>query len=321
MDEPTTSPVRSSPTHVTVLLHEAVDALAIKPDGIYVDGTYGRGGHSRAILEKLGANGRLIAIDRDPRAVEAGRVLAESDKRFSMHHAAMSELAVVLEAVTGSRTNAVDGMLADLGVSSPQLDEEARGFSFRFDAPLDMRMDTTQGETVEAWINRATEQEIGEVIWRYGEERFARQIARTVVAARVIGRVRTTRELAELVGKTVRTREPGQHPATRTFQAVRIFINQELEEIEKVLPQALQGLRTGGRLVVIAFHSLEDRIVKRFMQNAAKADHLPSKLPIRANEVNDATLTIVGKPIRASGAEVNDNPRARSAIMRTAQKL
>ena len=321
MDEPTTSPVRSSPTHVTVLLHEAVDALAVKPDGIYVDGTYGRGGHSRAILEKLGANGRLIAIDRDPRAVEAGRLLAEKDNRFSMHHAAMSELAVVLEAVTGSRTNAVDGMLADLGVSSPQLDEEARGFSFRFDAPLDMRMDTTQGETVEAWINRATEQEIGEVIWRYGEERFARQIARAVVAARVIGRIRTTRELAELVGKTVRTREPGQHPATRTFQALRIFINQELEEVEKVLPQAVASLRTGGRLVVIAFHSLEDRIVKRFMQNAAKADHLPSKLPIRANEVNDATLTIVGKPIRASGAEVNDNPRARSAIMRTAQKL
>ena len=321
MDEPTTSPVRSSPTHVTVLLHEAADALAIKPDGVYVDGTYGRGGHSRAILEQLGANGRLIAIDRDPRAVEAGRLLAEKDNRFSMHHAAMSGLAAVLEAVTGSRTNAVDGMLADLGVSSPQLDEEARGFSFRFDAPLDMRMDTTQGETVEAWINRATEQEIGEVIWRYGEERFARQIARAVVAARVIGGVRTTRELAELVGKTVRTREPGQHPATRTFQAVRIFINQELEEIEKVLPQALQGLRTGGRLVVIAFHSLEDRIVKRFMQNAAKADHLPSKLPIRANEVNDATLTIVGKPIRASDTEVNDNPRARSAIMRTAQKL
>ena len=315
------SPTPSTQTHVTVLLHEAVDALAIKPDGVYVDGTFGRGGHSRAILERLGPNGRLMAIDRDPRAVEAGRVLAEKDKRFTMHHAAMSELAVVLEAVTGRRTNAVDGMLADLGVSSPQLDEEARGFSFRFDAPLDMRMDTTQGETVEARINRATEQEIGEVIWRYGEERFARQIARTVVAARVIGRVRTTRELAELVGKTVRTREPGQHPATRTFQALRIFINQELEEIEQVLPQAMRGLRTGGRLVVIAFHSLEDRIVKRFMQNAAKADHLPSKLPIRANEVNDATLKIIGKPVRASDAEINANPRARSAIMRTAQKL
>ena len=314
------SPTPSSSVHVTVLLREAVDALAIKPDGVYVDGTYGRGGHSRAILERLGPNGRLIAIDRDPRAVEAGRLLAEQDKRFTMHHAAMSELSGVLNEVVGGGNQVVDGMLADLGVSSPQLDEEARGFSFRFDAPLDMRMDTTRGETVDAWINRATEQEIGEVIWRYGEERFARQIARTVVATRVIGRVRTTRELAELVGKTVRTREPGQHPATRTFQALRIFINQELEEIEQVLPQALEGLRTGGRLVVIAFHSLEDRIVKRFMQNAAKADHLPSKLPIRANEVDVATLNIIGKPVRASDAEIAANPRARSAIMRTAEK-
>ena len=315
------SPTPASQVHIAVLLHEAVDALAVKPDGVYVDGTYGRGGHSRAILERLGPNGRLIAIDRDPRAVEAGRLLADGEKRFSIHHAAMSELAGVLDEVAGSRTNAVDGMLADLGVSSPQLDEQERGFSFRFDAPLDMRMDITRGETVEAWINRATEQEIGEVIWHYGEERFARQIARAVVAARVIGRIRTTRELAELVAKTVYTREPGQHPATRTFQALRIFINQELEEIEQVLPQAMDGLRTGGRLVVIAFHSLEDRIVKRFMQNAAKADHLPSKLPIRANEVNDATVKIIGKPVRASDAEINANPRARSAIMRTAQKL
>ena len=316
MDELTTPPA-----HITVLLNEAVDALAIKPDGVYVDATYGRGGHSRAILERLGADGRLIAIDRDPRAVAAGQSLAKQDKRFSLHHVAMSELGEVLEEVSGSRKQVLDGLLADLGVSSPQLNEQDRGFSFRFDGPLDMRMDTTRGETVEAWLNRAEEQEIGEVIWRYGEERFARQIARAVIAARVIGRIRTTRELAELVGKTVRTREPGQHPATRTFQALRIFINQELEEIERVLPQAMDGLRTGGRLVVIAFHSLEDRIVKRFLQNAAKADHLPSKLPIRANEVNDATLRIIGKPVRAADAEVAANPRARSAIMRTAEKL
>ncbi|MBL0121413.1 MAG: 16S rRNA (cytosine(1402)-N(4))-methyltransferase RsmH [Betaproteobacteria bacterium] len=321
MNELTNAPAEPSPAHITVLLREAVEALAIKPDGTYVDGTFGRGGHSRAILERLGANGRLIAIDRDPCAVEAGEALAKTDKRFSMHHVAMSELGDVLEEVFGGRKQVLDGMLADLGVSSPQLDEQDRGFSFRFDGPLDMRMDTTRGETVEAWLNRAEEQEIGEVIWRYGEERFARQIARAVIAARVIGRIRTTRELAELVGKTVRTREPGQHPATRTFQALRIFINQELEEVEQVLPQAMDGLRTGGRLVVIAFHSLEDRIVKRFMQNAAKADHLPSKLPIRANEVNDATLKIIGKPVRATDAEVAANPRARSAIMRTAQKL
>ena len=304
-----------------MLLHEAVDALAIKPEGVYVDGTFGRGGHSRAILDRLGPNGRLIAIDRDPLAIDAGALLASQDKRFSLHHAAMSELNKVLKAATESNEQVVDGMLADLGVSSPQLDVEERGFSFRFNGPLDMRMDTSRGETVEEWLNRADEQEIGEVIWRYGEERFARQIARAVVAARVIGRIRTTRELAELVGKTVRTREPGQNPATRTFQALRIFINQELEEVEKVLPQAVTSLRTGGRLVVIAFHSLEDRIVKRFMQNAAKADHLPSKLPIRANEVNDATLRIMGKPVRPTESEIAANPRARSAIMRTAEKL
>ncbi len=310
-----------SPAHVTVLLREAVDALAIQPDGIYVDGTFGRGGHSRAILERLGPAGRLIAIDRDPQAIAAGAELAKQDGRFSLHHATLGELGAVLRQVAGSDEGAVHGVLADLGVSSPQLDQQDRGFSFRFDGPLDMRMDTTQGETAEDWLNRADEQEIGEVIWRYGEERFARQIARAVVAARIIGRIRTTRELAELVGKTVRTREPGQHPATRTFQALRIFINQELEEVELVLPQAVRGLRTGGRLAVIAFHSLEDRIVKRFLQNAAKADHLPSKLPIRANEVNVATLRIIGKPVRASDAEVSANPRARSAIMRTAERL
>ncbi len=310
----------TSPTHITVLLSEAVDALAIRSDGVYVDGTFGRGGHSRAILERLGADGRLIAIDRDPHAIEAGEALAAADSRFSLYHATLSELGAVLKKATGSSSNAVDGVLADLGVSSPQLDMQERGFSFRFDGPLDMRMDTTRGETVADWLDRAEEQEIGEVIWRYGEERFARQIARAVVAARGIGRIRTTRELAELVGKTVRTREPGQHPATRTFQALRIFINQELEEVEHVLPQAIEGLRTGGRLVVIAFHSLEDRIVKRFMQNAAKADHLPSKLPIRANEVDVATLKIVGKPVRPTDAEVAANPRARSAIMRTAVK-
>ena len=319
-----TSPAVSPSAHITVLLREAVDALAIKPDGVYVDGTFGRGGHSRAILEQLGPNGRLIAIDRDPQAIEAGALLAIQDARFSLHHAAMSELSDVLKQASngsGSKQMVVDAMLADLGVSSPQLDVEERGFSFRFNGPLDMRMDTSRGETVEEWLNRAEEQEIGEVIWRYGEERFARQIARAVVAARVIGRIRTTRELAELVGKTVWTREPGQNPATRTLQALRIFINQELEEVEQVLPQAVTGLRTGGKLVVIAFHSLEDRIVKRFMQNAAKADHLPSKLPIRANEVNDATLRIIGKPVKPTDTEIAANPRSRSAIMRTAEKL
>lgn len=301
-------------SHITVLLHEAVEALAIEPDAIIVDCTYGRGGHSRAILEQLGPHGRLIAIDRDMAAHAANAIV---DKRFTLVHAAMSDLGDVLKAAGVER---VDGVLADLGVSSPQLDEAARGFSFRFDAPLDMRMDQTKGETVAAWLQRAEERDIGEVIWRYGEERFAKAIARAVVAARIDRSIRTTRELAELVAQTVRTREPGQHPATRTFQALRIFINQELEEVEKVLPQAVLHLRTGGRLAVISFHSLEDRIVKRFIQDASKADRLPSNFPIRAGEVNEATLKPIGRAIKASEQEVAANPRARSAIMRVAMR-
>ena len=303
-----------SPAHITVLLREAVDALAIKPNGIYVDCTFGRGGHSREILARLGPEGRLIAIDRDDAAIKANRI---DDKRFSLVHAAMSDIAAVLEKQNAS---AVDGVLADLGVSSPQLDDGERGFSFRFDAPLDMRMDQTQGETVADWLGRAEEREIGEVIWRYGEERFAKTIARKIVAARSGRHIRTTRELAQLVAETVRTREPGQHPATRTFQAFRIFINQELEEIEQVLPRAVTCLRTGGRLVVISFHSLEDRIVKRFMQAASRADRLPSNFPIRAGEIDEATLKLVGRAYKASDTEVLANPRSRSAVMRVAER-
>jgi 16S rRNA (cytosine1402-N4)-methyltransferase len=302
------------PTHITVLLHEAVEQLAIKADGVYVDCTFGRGGHSREILKKLGPSGKLIAIDRDVAAHDANDI---QDERFTLVHAAMSDVAAVLQQ---EKVAAVDGILADLGVSSPQLDAAERGFSFRFDAPLDMRMDQSSGETVADWLDRAEERDIGEVIWRYGEERFAKSIARKIVAARGGGRIRTTRELAALVAETVRTREPGQHPATRTFQALRIFINQELEEIEKVLPQAVKCLRTKGRLVVISFHSLEDRIVKRFMQTASKADRLPSNFPIRANEINEATLAIIGRPIKPSDAEVSANPRSRSAIMRVAER-
>jgi 16S rRNA (cytosine1402-N4)-methyltransferase len=307
-------------THTTVLLDEAVESLHIRPNGIYVDCTFGRGGHARAILERLGPEGRLIAIDRDAAAIEhAARTM--NDKRFSLHHAAMSELAQVLakEGLDASG-GAVDGVLADLGVSSPQLDDGERGFSFRFDAPLDMRMDQTRGETVEAWLARADEREIGEVIKEYGEERFAKQIARKIVAARSVGRIRTTRQLAELVAEAVRTREPGQHPATRTFQALRIFINQELEEVTRMLPQAVAGLRAGGRLAVISFHSLEDRIVKRFLQEASRKDRLPSNFPIRANEIDEATLDLIGKAVRPSAAEIDANPRARSAIMRVAQR-
>ena len=300
--------------HTTVLLDEAVSALRILENGTYVDCTFGRGGHSRLILNTLGGKGRLIAIDRDVAAIEACDI---DDPRFTLHHASMSGISQVLD---DSGVEKVDGVLADLGVSSPQLDDGQRGFSFRFDAPLDMRMDQTQGETVADWLARADEQEIGEVIWRYGEERFARQIARKIVAARGPGRLRTTGELAKLVGETVRTREPGFNPATRTFQALRIFINQELEEVETMLPQAVSRLAVGGRLVVISFHSLEDRIVKRFMQSASRKDSLPSDFPIRANEIDEATLVPVGRAVKASDTEVAANPRARSAVMRTAER-
>lgn len=301
--------------HITVLLEEAVAALNIQPDGTYVDGTFGRGGHSRAVLARLGAHGRLIAFDRDRAAIEASSI---EDGRFTLIHAPFAEMRAALEK---KGVTEVDGVLLDLGVSSPQLDDAERGFSFRADGPLDMRMDVSRGMSAEDWLNTADEKEIGEVIRDYGEERFAKQIARAVVAARQRGRIRRTGEFAQIVGAAVRTREPGQHPATRSFQAIRIFINQELEELQVVLPQCLALLKRGGRLVVISFHSLEDRIVKRFMQHEAKADHLPEKLPVRAHEVNVAKLAIVGKPVRPSDAEVAANPRSRSAIMRIAERL
>ena len=301
--------------HTTVLLEEAVAALNIKNDGIYVDGTFGRGGHSRAVLAKLSRRGRLYAFDRDAAALAACSI---EDKRFELIHAPFASMQVEMQS---RKVGAVDGVLLDLGVSSPQLDDPQRGFSFRFDGPLDMRMDTSRGINAEEWLNTADEKQIGEVIRDYGEERFAKQIARTIVAARQRGRIRRTGELAQIVGSTVRTREPGQHPATRSFQAIRIFINQELEELQIVLPQCVRLLRTEGRLVVISFHSLEDRIVKRFMQHEAKADHLPEKLPVRANEVNQARLRLIGKARKPGDAEVAGNPRARSAVMRVAEKL
>ena len=309
----------TSPAHVTVLASEATSALLGRADGVYVDCTFGRGGHTRRLLAQLVPTARVIGIDRDPEAIAAGRALAQSDPRFSIHHARFSELPDVLRDC-GIESASVDGILADLGVSSPQIDQAERGFSFAKDGPLDMRMDTTRGESAAEWLARATEQEIRGVIRDYGEERFAQGIARQIVAARSTGGLQRTRQLAELVGQSVRSREPGQHPATRTFQAIRIFVNRELEEVEALLPQAVKALRPGGKLVVIAFHSLEDRIVKRFMAHEAKADHLPSKLPIRAYEVDTATLTIAGKPVKASAEEVTANPRARSAIMRVAQK-
>ncbi|MCB1957021.1 MAG: 16S rRNA (cytosine(1402)-N(4))-methyltransferase RsmH [Rhodocyclaceae bacterium] len=305
----------SAPTHITVLLEEAVEALAVRAEGVYVDGTFGRGGHSRAILARLGPSGRLVAFDRDPRAVAAAAAI--NDPRFTIVHEPFSALARVLGDLG---LPAVDGVLLDLGVSSPQLDEAERGMSFRFDAPLDMRMDTSRGHTAAQWLAEASVGQITEVLRDYGEERFAHAIAKALVAARAGQPVATTGQLAALVEKAVRTREPGQHPATRTFQALRILVNQELEELSLVLPDCVERLRPGGRLVVISFHSLEDRIAKRFMRDASRPPQLPSRLPLRASELPRPRLALVGKPVRPSETEVAANPRSRSAVMRVAER-
>jgi 16S rRNA (cytosine1402-N4)-methyltransferase len=308
--------VSEAGAHVSVLLAEAVEALAVKSDGTYVDGTFGRGGHSRAILARLGASGRLVALDRDAAAIAAGAGL--TDARLRLRHAAFSRIGEVLE---GLGLAGVDGVLLDLGVSSPQFDDASRGMSFRFDAPLDMRMDKSEGETAADFLERASQREIERVIKDYGEERFANAIAKAVVAARSEQRISTTKQFAALVEKAVRTREPGQHPATRSFQALRIHVNQELEELSLALPQCLQRLAPGGRLVVISFHSLEDRIVKHFLREHAQPKQLPLRLPVRQSELPPPLLRLVGKAVRPGAAEVAANPRARSAIMRVAEKL
>src|SRR4051794_10740581 len=266
--------------HRTVLLDEAVDALAIdgeRADGIYVDGTFGRGGHSRKILERLSARGRLIAFDKDLQAVETARTIA--DRRFDIVH---DTFATIDEMLAARGVSQVDGVLLDLGISSPQVDDASRGFSFRSDGPLDMRMDTTRGVSAAQWLAAETEQKIEKVIRDYGEERFAFQIAKAIVAGRAVTPISGTRQLAEIVAHAVKTREKGKDPATRTFQAIRIFINQELEELEIGLNDAFGMLAPHGRLVVISFHSLEDRIVKRFMADKANAPQPDRRLPIRA---------------------------------------
>jgi 16S rRNA (cytosine1402-N4)-methyltransferase len=301
-------------THRTVLLEEAVAALAVRQDGTYVDATFGRGGHARAILDRLGPGGRLIALDRDPDAIGAASGIG--DGRFTARHARFGDLE---RTVRDAGVERVDGVLFDLGVSSPQIDRPERGFSFRFDAPLDMRMDTTRGETAADWIARASVAELKGVIRDYGEERFAGQIATAIAAARQRQPVRTTGELAGIVAAAVRTREVGQDPATRTFQALRIHVNQELAELSLALPQAVDLLAPHGRLAVISFHSLEDRIVKRFMRDEAHPQ-VPERLPLRAAELPKPRLRLVGKPVRPSAAEVAANPRARSAVLRVAER-
>jgi 16S rRNA (cytosine1402-N4)-methyltransferase len=295
--------------HTTVLLSEAVDALDIKPDGTYVDATFGRGGHSRLILSKLSSQGRLIAFDKDLDAIAAAQQI--QDPRFSIRHQGFTHLG---ELEAGS----IDGVLMDLGVSSPQIDNPARGFSFRNDGPLDMRMDTTRGQSVSEWLAEAEIQHIAEVIREYGEERFALQIAKAIDARRQERGVPTsTSELAQLVADTVKTREPGKDPATRTFQAFRIFINAELEELQQALSASLQVLRPGGRLVVISFHSLEDRIVKQFITQHSREVY-DRRAPFAAPKVMDFKAIDRIKP---TAAEVEGNPRSRSAIMRVAERL
>jgi 16S rRNA (cytosine1402-N4)-methyltransferase len=303
-------------SHITVLLKEAVQALAIKADGIYVDGTFGRGGHSKKILEQLGAKGRLIAFDRDLKAVESSKEI--TDARFSMVHCHFAGMQEKLNAMGVLK---VDGILLDLGISSPQIDEASRGFSFRYDAPLDMRMDQSSGQTAADFLAKVTEQHLGEVIKNYGEERFAKQIARAVITERNDGRaITTTGQLAKVVAGAVTRFEPGQNPATRTFQALRIFVNQELEELSLTMPQCLALLAPQGRLAVISFHSLEDRIVKQFVRDQANRDDLPANFPVRAADLPQPKLQGVGKTIKPSAKEVKFNPRSRSAILRVAER-
>jgi len=305
--------------HRTVLLEEAVNALVTRADGLYIDGTFGRGGHSRAVLAKLGEAGRLIAFDKDPLAIATAQQVG--DPRFEIVHESFASLR---DAMGERGVGRVSGVLLDLGVSSPQFDDPERGFSFRADGPLDMRMDPTRGESAADWLARATVQEMTEVIRDYGEERFAFQIAKALVARRAesdrLGPLVSTGELAQIVANVVKTREKGKDPATRTFQAIRIHVNQELAELQVVLEAALSLLEQGGRLVVISFHSLEDRIVKRFMQAHASAPAVDRRLPIRAVDLPSPPLKLLGR-VFASDEEVAANPRARSAVMRTAERV
>ncbi|MBO9481234.1 16S rRNA (cytosine(1402)-N(4))-methyltransferase RsmH [Salinisphaera sp. G21_0] len=300
--------------HKTVLLNEAVDALLTDPSGVYVDGTFGRGGHSRLILNALTEQGRLVGIDKDPLAIATGVQLASDDPRFAIHHGSFTDVDSV------HSDQLVDGILLDLGVSSPQLDDPERGFSFMQEGPLDMRMNHQDGETAAGWLARAEEQEISRVIWEYGEDRFSRRMARAIVRERDIEPILTTRRLADIIAAACPTREKGKHPATRAFQAIRIHINRELEDLVLCLDRALEKLKPGGRLVVISFHSLEDRIVKRFIRKHQKGDELPSWLPVTEDQLN-RRMKSLGKAIKPSRQEVQENPRARSAVMRVAEKL
>ena len=302
--------------HHPVLLEEAVSSLRVRGDGIYLDGTFGRGGHSRAIMAGLLEQGRLFALDKDPSAVAAGLEEWSGDPRFSIVQGSFAEMDRMVREWGINRN--LDGILLDLGVSSPQLDDPDRGFSFSRNGPLDMRMDPTSGVSAAEWLNEASEREMARVFWEFGEERHARRIARSIVKVRQQQRLETTNQLAELIEKTIGKREK-KHPATRCFQAIRIFVNNELGDLQKGLEAAIGMLRPGGRLVVISFHSLEDRLVKRTMKEAARPGKIRRNIPEHPDWV--ATLKPIGKAIRPSKQEISANPRARSAIMRVAEKI
>jgi 16S rRNA (cytosine1402-N4)-methyltransferase len=303
--------------HRPVLLDEVLDALQIKPDGWYVDGTFGRGGHAAAILERLHARGRLLAFDKDPDALAYAADRFKNESRLIVRRGSFRNLGSAV-AELGWRGQ-VDGILLDLGVSSPQLDDAGRGFSFLSEGPLDMRMDPQSGVSAGDWLAGASAQEIADVLWRYGEERHSRRIGRAIVAARATDPVHTTRQLADLIAAAVPGREGKKHPATRSFQAIRIFINQELEDLEAVLPQTVEALAPGGRLAVISFHSLEDRMVKRFIRDEQRGPQLPPDLPV-VPPTYKPRLRAVGKPVYAAEVEVRANPRARSAVLRVAER-
>ena len=303
--------------HQTVLLREAVDALVTDPSGFYVDGTFGRGGHSRLILERLAPDGRLLGVDKDPAACEVAEQLERGESRFGFYHGSFAQLPHQLRRMG---IGAVDGILVDLGVSSPQLDEAQRGFSFLQDGPLDMRMDTSSGETAAEWLAYAEQADIAVVLKEYGEERFARRIAAAIVSARDERPLTTTAQLAKVVSDANPRWEKHKHPATRAFQAIRIKINRELDDLRALLDSALDLLRVGGRLVVISFHSLEDRMVKRYMRDMSRGEQLPPGVPVIDSALK-RRMKLVGRAVKASEKELGENVRSRSAIMRVAEKI
>lgn len=304
--------------HRPVLLEEALEALDLKPEGVYVDATFGRGGHSAAILQRLGPQGRLLAIDKDPAAIAAANERFGAEPRFSIFHGSFADIGAAVD--SAALRGRVNGILLDLGVSSPQLDDASRGFSFMREGPLDMRMDTSRGVSAAQWLAEAGEGEIARVLKEFGEEKFAKRIARAIVTARQEAPIETTKRLASVVAAANPRWEQDKHPATRSFQAIRIFINQELEDLRHCLDQVVDLLAGGGRLAVISFHSLEDRIVKRFMRDEARGDDFPVDLPVTADQLQP-TLRVVGRAVRPAPDEVDANPRARSAVLRVAEKM